>query len=246
MRRRQVNPWGVSDSTLIGRILGRIRMLVRLLVPVPLQYWIFRRHLITTGKLIMEPFASLGRTRLNGDNAGQGVSIGRRSFWESGYCWGKVHVGRYCSIAENVSIGAAQHPLTWLGMSPFFYKKAGSAFQENDVETDIGNDVWIGTNAVVMKGVHVGDGAVVGAGAVVTHDVPSWAVVVGVPAHVLKYRFDERTRQRLATVKWWMTDEDFLRRLDARNVGVCLSALESRPGAAEIAGRPRVDNVLPN
>lgn len=103
----------------------------------------------------------------------------------------------------------------------------GARVPENDVDTIIGSDVWIGMNAVVMRGIRVGDGAVIGAGAVVTHDVPAWAIVVGVPARVLKYRFDEQTRQRLAAIEWWTIDEDELRRLDASDVKACLSALES-------------------
>ena len=116
-------------------------------------------------------------------------------------------------------------------------------FQENDVDTIIGNDVWIGVNAVIMNGIHVGDGAVIGAGAVVTHDVAPWAIVVGVPACVLKYRFDERTRQRLAAVQWWTMDEDELHRLDTSDVKACLLALESFSDTKGPQGGSNVDEV---
>ena len=201
----------------------RFRGLIRLLLPEALLLAIKQWMLVRSGELIMEPFSSLGRVRMSLQRTGHVVSIGRRSYWSSGYCWGRVHVGRYCSISENVTIGAAAHPTAWLTSQPF---GTGPVFQENDVDTIIGNDVWIGVSAVIMNGIHVGDGAVIGAGAVVTHDVPAWAIVVGVPARVLKYRFDEQTRQRLAAIEWWTIDEDELRRLDASDVKACLSSLE--------------------
>lgn len=192
-----------------------------------------------SGELVMEPFSSIGAT-FAGVRSWHGVSIGRRSYWQSGYCWGRVQVGRYCSISVNVSIGGDRHPWSWLSSQPF---GTGPVFQENDVDTIIGNDVWIGANAVVMKGIRVGDGAVIGAGAVVTHDVPAWAIVVGIPARVLKYRFDEQTRQRLAAIEWWTIDEDELRRLDASDVNACLSALESFSDTKGPQGGSNVDEV---
>lgn len=213
---------------------------VELLLPEALHLKIIRWRLMRGGELIMEPFSSLGRTRMNGERPGHGVSIGRRSGWGSGYCWDRVQIGRYCSISVNVSIGAGRHPTAWLSSQPF---GTGPVFQENDVDTIIGNDVWIGANAVVMKGIRVGDGAVIGAGAVVTHDVPAWAIVVGVPARVLKYRFDEQTRQRLAAIEWWTIDEDELRRLDTSDVKACLSALESFSDTKGPQGGSNVDEV---
>ena len=67
----------------------------------------------------------------------------------------------------------------------------------------IGNDVWIGSHSLLLGGIRIGDGAVIAAGAVVTHDVPDYAVVGGVPAKIIKYRFDRMTIQRLQDSKWW-------------------------------------------
>jgi acetyltransferase-like isoleucine patch superfamily enzyme len=78
--------------------------------------------------------------------------------------------------------------------------------------TIIGNDVWIGNSVVIKGGVMIGDGAVVGAVAVVTHDVPAYAIVAGVPATIIKYRFDDEKIRRLLETKWWDWSDDEIRR----------------------------------
>jgi acetyltransferase-like isoleucine patch superfamily enzyme len=137
----------------------------------------------------------------------------------SGRLCGKV--GAYCSIAPNVSIGDGEHPVTWMSSHPFQYGK--SSFNNWDGAKDftgelrlplsiskrmpvIGNDVWIGANAVILRGVTIGDGAVVAAGAVVNKDVPAYAIVGGVPAKVIKYRFDQEIIAQLLELKWWEYD----------------------------------------
>lgn len=80
----------------------------------------------------------------------------------------------------------------------------------SNLDVIIGNDVWIGCRVTIMAGVTIGDGAVIGSGAVVTRDVPPYAVVGGVPAKIIKYRFDEQTINRLRAVKWWNHDPETL------------------------------------
>ena len=98
--------------------------------------------------------------------------------------------------------------------------------QENMRETCIGNDVWIGDNVFIKRGVHIGDGAVIGASAVVAKDVPPYAIMAGVPARLLRYRFDEATCQRLLNTAWWRYPEEFLGTLPLRDVAATLKILE--------------------
>lgn len=126
-------------------------------------------------------------------------------------------IGQFCSISDEVVIGGAEHPMEWVSTSPVFQNVKHSGpnkkFSEFDFEgikkTVVGNDVWIGKRAIIKAGVTISDGAVVGNGAVVTKDVPPYAVVAGVPAKVIKYRFDDETIQALLQSEWWnMTDEE--------------------------------------
>lgn len=125
---------------------------------------------------------------------------------------GCADIGRFCSIAAGTCIGGlGAHPVSMISSHPIFYstrKQCGITFSDkNYIEelqrTTIGNDVWIGENAIILDGVSVGDGAIVAAGAVVTKDVPNYAVVGGVPARIIKYRFEEKDIQFLNIVKWW-------------------------------------------
>ena len=100
--------------------------------------------------------------------------------------------------------------MEWVGMSPVFYSGRDSVrakFSQHKLEglalTKIGNDVWIGRSAIVLSGVNIGNGAVIGAGSVVTKDVPDYAIVAGNPAKLIRYRFDEHTIQELQSLKWW-------------------------------------------
>jgi len=109
-----------------------------------------------------------------------------------------VHVGRYSSIAPNVVIGGAEHSYWWFSTSHFISKKNIGARK-----TIIGNDVWIGANAVIRQGITIGNGAVVGAGSVVLKDIPSFTVVAGVPAKRMKIRFNEKVILNIEKIKFW-------------------------------------------
>ena len=113
-------------------------------------------------------------------------------------------IGNYNSIAPSVKIGQAKHSIDFITT----YNKISSKFSYSlfHQPTIIRNDVWIGGNAVIMQGVTIGNGAVIGANAVVTKDVPDFAVVIGCPAKVLKYRFDEEARKLIIESNWWEND----------------------------------------
>lgn len=111
----------------------------------------------------------------------------------------KLSIGNYCSIApEVVFIPSADHYLNHISTYPFLVKVLDKKFEgvtKGDIIVD--DDVWIGYGAAIMSGVHIGQGAVIAAGAVVTKDVPPYAVVGGVPAKVIKYRFKEEIIKEL-------------------------------------------------
>ena len=123
-------------------------------------------------------------------------------------------IGKYCSIASNVKIGMGRHPIKYMSTSPLFYAKKNpfkielvneDEFKECE-KTKIGSDVWIGIDVIIKDGVEIGSGAIIGAGSVVTKDVPPYAVVGGVPAKIIKYRFDEDIIKNLLDLKWWDFD----------------------------------------
>jgi len=115
----------------------------------------------------------------------------------------KASIGNYCSIGSGVLIGLGEHRLDMASTSTELY--SGDVYSKlTKDEVVIGHDVWIGANAIVLRGVHVGTGAVIGAGAIVTKDVPEYAIVVGVPARIIRYRLSQDIRDKLLISKWWL------------------------------------------
>jgi len=129
-------------------------------------------------------------------------SVGAYTYINSYSLITRATIGRYCSIGNFVSIGPGEHDLAKLSTSGYFYDDKYQELTKKDCV--IGNDVWIGNYAIVKRGVTVGDGAVIGAHAVVTKDVPPFAVMAGVPAKIIKMRFSIETAARLNESRWWM------------------------------------------
>ncbi|MDE5787053.1 MAG: CatB-related O-acetyltransferase [Bacteroidaceae bacterium] len=133
----------------------------------------------------------------------------------------RLVIGRFCSIACGAKFlfNCANHSLKSLSSYtfPLFYEEWGlnksdvAAAWDNRGDIIIGNDVWIGFEAVIMAGVHIGDGAIIGARAVVTKDVPPYSIVGGVPAREIRKRFDAATIERLQALKWWDWPEERIR-----------------------------------
>jgi acetyltransferase-like isoleucine patch superfamily enzyme len=135
-------------------------------------------------------------------------NIGQFSFIAKGVVFGPSFgsMGKFCSIAQDVILGPNEHSLENVTTSSVIYsflnlqdyienRKAPGGFVKkhelNSSKTILGNDVWVGARAIILSGVNVADGAVIAAGAVVTKNVPPYAIVAGVPAKIIRYRFDE-------------------------------------------------------
>lgn len=131
----------------------------------------------------------------------------------------RTEIGKFCSIASDVIIGPGVHPTNYVSTHPIFYsnkKQCGISFAEKSFfqetkNVTIGNDVWIGTKVVILDGVSIGDGAIVAAGAIVKENVPPYAIVGGIPAKVIKFRFDDKKISKLMQLKWWDKSEEWLK-----------------------------------
>ena len=142
----------------------------------------------------------------------------------------KLVIGKFCSIACGAKFifTSANHTLKSLSTYPFpiFFEEWGldsaniTEVWDKKGDIVIGNDVWIGYEAVILSGVTVGDGAIIGARAVVTKDIPPYAIVGGIPARYIRRRFDEKTVTKLMELKWWeWSDEKIKENLSAIQSG---------------------------
>ena len=167
------------------------------------------------------------KTRFEGNNylAGElyACDFGFGSYVHRRSVLSHVKVGRFCCISEDVNIRLFEHPINMVSMSPCFYRNDfryktyvdenlfdDLHIMESGYTVEIGNDVWIGRGASIRCGVKIGDGAVIGTGAVVTKDVEPYAIVGGVPAKLIKYRFEKDIIDKLLEIKWWDHDEKWL------------------------------------
>lgn len=134
----------------------------------------------------------------------------------------KSTIGRYCSIANNVSIGQGEHSLDHISTSSKFYSSPWETLTTGDCE--ISSDVWIGVDAVILRGVRIGTGAVIAANAVVTKDVPAFAIVGGVPARLIRYRFSEEKQRNILASRWWEKEREtaaaVIRQLEVESVSL--------------------------
>jgi phosphonate metabolism protein (transferase hexapeptide repeat family) len=141
------------------------------------------------------------------------VTVGDFSYFERYAEAIYTDIGKFCSIAANTRINALEHPLeratthkaSYRPNEYFRYLGVDQSFRERrrQKRVTIGHDVWIGHGAVVLPGVHVGNGAVIGANAVVTRDVQAYAIVAGAPAKIIRSRFSDDVAARLSEMAWW-------------------------------------------
>ncbi|NDV73024.1 CatB-related O-acetyltransferase [Burkholderia cenocepacia] len=145
---------------------------------------------------------SLNETSLEG-----GIKIGAWTYSNEGTDIKHAVIGRYCSIAPRVTISPNRHPTSWLSTHPAVLSRSYPQYNDSINRTvKIGNDVWIGTGAIVMAGVTIGDGAVIGSNTIVTSDVAEYDIVVGTPQRAMRKRFPDEVVEKLLELKWWDYD----------------------------------------
>ena len=182
------------------------------------------------GPLSLEKYSCVNRSSLEGY-----VGIGLQSYISD------CKVGKYTLIGSRVSVGGFEHPTDWLsigafqwgqsiefwGLSPSMQNHLDSFEKPVPESTQIGADCWIGNNSVILSGVTMSPGAIVGAGSVVTKDVPAFAIVAGNPARIIRYRFPQHTIDRLIKIRWWDYDPEVLNGVNFTNVDLALDFLDN-------------------
>jgi acetyltransferase-like isoleucine patch superfamily enzyme len=149
------------------------------------------------------------------------TSIGKYSRVNPSCKLSNTTVGNFTAIGYGSDIGLGRHPLNFVSTHSIFYKKNKlrndwvKPIKLLSLPIQIGNDVWIGIKCIILDGVKIGDGAIVGAGSVVTKEVPPYAIVGGAPAKIIKYRFEPDVINRLLEIKWWnLSDEEILEKIE--------------------------------
>lgn len=151
-------------------------------------------------------------------------NLGAYSYISQNCLVNKTQVGKFCSIGHGTYIGLWEHNMAVSTHSFYLYETSGNfvkGYRDYDkcaLTTCLGNDVWVGANSVILKGRSIGDGAIVGAGSVVTRDVPPYAVVVGNPAKIIKYRFLPEDIAFLLRLQWWHAPREILQEMVDRQV----------------------------
>jgi virginiamycin A acetyltransferase len=153
--------------------------------------------------IFIEPFSYLGENTV----IGNGTNINGRCFIGSGND-SKVTIGKYCAIAHNFRIRIRNHNMNY----PNIQDKLQNRYDFNDLsilkgELKIGNACWIGDNVIILPGVKIGNGVVIGAGSIVTKDIPPYATAAGNPAKIIKYRFQKNIINELEEICWWNWDD---------------------------------------
>lgn len=137
-------------------------------------------------------------------------------------------IGRFCSISVGCFIGQqkSSHPADWLSSHPFQYTDTPLTFDPVVADVTIGHDVWVGHSAMILEGINIGTGAIIATRALVTHDVPPYAIVAGTPAKIIKYRHDPQTIERLLASQWWNLDVALLQTLPLNDPQAALAILD--------------------
>jgi acetyltransferase-like isoleucine patch superfamily enzyme len=180
------------------------------------------------------------------------TNIGRFTFINQfSVVYGRTTMGKYCTVARNCEIGVANHPIDWLAtlgnFRPYFPKHPDLGSSEHfptiaHPPTKLGNDVWLGCGVVVRSGVTIGDGAIIAAGAVVVGDIEPYAIYGGIPAKLIRYRFETEVVEDLLRLKWWDLETSKVAALPRNDIAASISMMQGwrnqAPAASAIPDTP--------
>lgn len=176
------------------------------------------------------------------------ISAGAFSYCRSVAVPNDFRMGRYCSVAPLVRLSDQEHPLDRVSTHVFTFREhtarlARTEFGKNIIQhktkllkaaPDIGHDVWLGRGCIIKRGLTIGHGAVVAERSIVTKDVPPYAIVAGAPARIVRYRFDEKTIERLLMLRWWEYNFADFGHLDSADVEGFIDGLNEFVATGEI------------
>ena len=189
--------------------------------------------------LVEHPIHIGPRVEIHGGRVGKYLYVNSDTVIFSG-----VEIGKFCSFARRCQVGGVEHPLHYLSSSFFrisknwfpddpitqnskFIKNVPPKERTRSHQTIIGNDVWVGAGAIILRGIKIGDGACIAAGAVVTKDVPPYAIVGGNPAKIIKYSFSKEIISDLQLLKWWDFPMEKISILPFDDINGCVFLMKS-------------------
>lgn len=193
-----------------------MRRFIKYLITIYYRLANLGKSRISSSAIILRGCHFEGRNSVGDNSHMSSTSMGYGSFLGFGCEFSNCKIGRYCSIGSNIRVVSATHPTKgFISTHPAFFSDTywfhyvkESKFKEHLSDTDgwectIGNDVWIGDNVLILGGCKIGDGAVIGMGSIVRHDVPPYTIVAGIPAKEIRKRFSGETIESLKRIEWW-------------------------------------------
>lgn len=180
---------------------------------------------IKSTSIIMGNCRFEGQNKIGANTKFYDSSLGFGSYMGDNNLFQNASFGRYCSIGSNIRLISSNHPIeNVVSTHPAFYSNRYNTFTyvntpvfdeilytDQGTSLEVGNDVWIGDNVLIKGGVTIGNGAVIAMGAVVVKDVPPYAIVAGVPAKIIRYRFSEENIDKLTAIAWWNKPQTWIK-----------------------------------
>lgn len=193
-----------------------MRRLLKYLITFYYKIINLRKGRISSSAIVLRKCHFEGNNAVGDNTYLSGTSFGYGSYVGFGCEFSNCKIGKYCSLGSNVRVVSATHPVSgFVSTHPAFFSDSYRfryvkklKFQEHlrneeGYECTIGNDVWIGDNVLILGGCKIGDGAIIGMGSLVLHDVAPYSVVAGVPAKEIRKRFSDDVIEDLKKIQWW-------------------------------------------